>query len=181
MKIYFEIFWSFLKIGSFTIGGGWAMVPVIEKEVVGNKGWLTGEEFVDALAIAQSVPGIMAVNIANYIGFHLKGKKGSLFAILGSTLPSFIIILAIALFFRDIKDLPVVERIFKGIRPAVAALILVPVFSTAKSVKLNSRTLVIPVVSSLIIWQFGVSPAYIILLAALGGMFVYGWNQRRKD
>jgi len=181
MKIYFEIFWSFLKIGSFTIGGGWAMVPVIEKEVVGNKGWLTGEEFVDALAIAQSVPGIMAVNIANYIGFHLRGKKGSLFAILGSTMPSFFVILTIALFFRNIKDLPVVESIFKGIRPAVAALILVPVFSTAKSVGINRRTIIIPTLSALIIWQFGVSPAYIILLAAVGGMLVYKWNQRRKN
>lgn len=178
MRIYWEIFFSFLKIGLFTIGGGWAMVPVIEREVVEKKKWLTKYEFVDAMAISQTIPGVMAINIANFVGFHVKSKKGAFAAIIGSSLPSFVIILIIAVFFSGMKDNPVVERIFKGIRPAVAALILVPVFTTAKSVGINRRNVIIPVLSALAIWKLDVSPAYIFLIAALGGMF-YLWLKRR--
>ncbi len=174
MKIYWEIFYTFLKIGLFTIGGGWAMVPVIEREVVDKRKWLTQTDFLDALAISQTVPGVMAINIANMVGYQVKQKKGSLVAILGSALPSFVIILIIAVFFRGIKDNPVVERIFKGIRPAVVALILVPVFTTARSVRINRRNIIVPVLAALIIWQLHVSPAYIFLGAAMGGMLYLG-------
>lgn len=179
MKIYWEIFYTFLKIGFFTIGGGWAMVPVIEREVVDKRKWLTNNEFIDALAVSQTVPGVMAINIANFVGYQVRRKKGALAAILGSALPSFVIILVIAVFFTGIKDNPVVERVFKGIRPAVVALILVPVFTTAKSVRINRRNVIVPVLAALAIWQFDVSPAYIFLGAALGGIF-YLWFKKRK-
>ncbi|MEG2122149.1 MAG: chromate transporter, partial [Rikenellaceae bacterium] len=115
----FSLFTTFFKIGLFTFGGGWAMIPAIEKEVVDIKKWLSKEEFLDALVISQSLPGILAVNISILVGQKRFGQKGSLIATLGTVLPSFILILLIAMFFVKIYDNPIVVAIFKGIRPAV--------------------------------------------------------------
>ena len=122
-NIYTEAFSIFFKIGAFTIGGGYAMVPLIEDEIVTKRRWIAKEDFIDLLAIAQSAPGILAVNISIFIGYRLRGIRGSIVTALGTILPSFLIILAIALFFHNFKDNVYVERIFKGIRPAVVALI----------------------------------------------------------
>jgi len=127
----------------------------------------------DLLAIAQSSPGILAVNIAIFVGYRLKGMKGSLITSLGAILPSFLMILAIALFFQQFKDNVYVEKIFKGIRPAVVALIAAPTFKLGKSAKINRYTIWIPVVSALLIWLLGFSPIWIIIAAGVGG-FVYG-------
>lgn len=127
------------------------------------------DDFVDLLAISQSAPGILAVNISIFIGYKLRGIRGSLVTALGTVLPSFIIILAIAMFFHNFKDNPIVERIFKGIRPAVVALIAAPTFSMAKSAKVNRYTIWIPVVSALLIWLLGFSPIWIIIAAGVGG------------
>ena len=122
-NIYIEAFSIFFKIGAFTIGGGYAMVPLIEDEIVTKRQWIAKEDFIDLLAISQSAPGILAVNISIFIGYRLRGIRGSIITALGTILPSFLIILAIALFFHNFKDNVYVERIFKGIRPAVVALI----------------------------------------------------------
>lgn len=132
MNIYLEAFGLFSKIGVFTIGGGYAMVPLIEEEIVEKRKWIAKDDFIDLLAISQSTPGILAVNISIFIGYKLRGIRGSLVTTLGTILPSFFIILAIALFFHNFKDNTVVERIFKGIRPAVVALIAAPTFSMAE-------------------------------------------------
>ena len=158
MNIYLEAFGIFFKIGAFTIGGGYAMVPLIENEIVTKRNWISKDDFIDLLAIAQSAPGILAVNLSIFIGYKLRGIRGSLVTALGTVLPSFVIILAIAMFFHNFKDNPIVERIFKGIRPAVVALIAAPTFSMAKSAKVNRYTLWIPVVSALLIWLLGFSP-----------------------
>ena len=155
MNIYLEAFGIFFKIGAFTIGGGYAMVPLIENEIVTKRNWISKDDFIDLLAIAQSAPGILAVNISIFIGYKLRGIRGSLVTALGTVLPSFVIILAIAMFFHNFKDNAIVERIFKGIRPAVVALIAAPTFSMAKSAKVNRYTLWIPVVSALLIWLLG--------------------------
>ena len=141
MNIYLEAFGIFFKIGAFTIGGGYAMVPLIENEIVTKRNWISKDDFIDLLAIAQSAPGILAVNISIFIGYKLRGIRGSLVTALGTVLPSFVIILAIAMFFHNFKDNPIVERIFKGIRPAVVALIAAPTFSMAKSARVNRYTL----------------------------------------
>lgn len=172
MAIYFELFAIFCKIGAFTVGGGYAMIPLIENEIVTKRKWITHEDFIDLLAISQSVPGVFAVNISIFIGYKLKGIRGSLVTTLGAVLPSFVIILAIALFFHNFKDNTIIERIFKGIRPAVVALIAVPTFNMAKSAKINRYTIWIPIVSALLIWLLGFSPIWIIILAGLGG-YVY--------
>lgn len=173
MNIYIEAFSIFFKIGAFTIGGGYAMMPLIENEIVNKRNWVAKEDFIDLLAIAQSAPGVLAVNISIFIGYRLRGIRGSLVTALGTILPSFLIILAIALFFHNFKENPVVERIFKGIRPAVVALIAAPTFSMAKSAKINRYNIWIPVVSALLIWQLNFSPVWIIIAAGVGG-YLYG-------
>ena len=169
-NLYLKLFISFFKIGAFTFGGGWAMMPLIEREVVDKQNWIKREDFVDALAIAQSLPGVLAVNISILIGNKLRGLKGCLMATLGTILPSFLIILAIAIWFVQTYDNPVVERIFKGIRPAVVALIVSPVFSTAKTARINIKTVIIPIIVALSIWLGGGSPIWFVLLGAIGGI-----------
>ena len=169
-NLYLKLFISFFKIGAFTFGGGWAMIPLIEREVVDKQNWIKREDFVDALAISQSLPGVLAVNISILIGNKLRGLKGCLTATLGTILPSFLIILAIAIWFVQTYDNPVVERIFKGIRPAVVALIVSPVFSTAKTARINIKTVIIPIIVALSIWLGGISPIWFVLLGAIGGI-----------
>ncbi len=177
VNIYLESFGIFFKIGAFTIGGGYAMVPLIENEIVTKRKWIAQEDFIDLLAISQSAPGILAVNISIFIGYKLRGIRGSIITALGTILPSFIIILAIALFFHSFKDNPIVERIFKGIRPAVVALIAAPTFTMGRSAKINRHNLWIPVVSALLIWLLGFSPIWIIIAAGVGGFL---WGKFRK-
>lgn len=168
-----KLFFTFMKIGGFTIGGGMAMVPVMENEIVKKNEWLTKEEFLDILAVSQATPGIFAVDMASHIGYKVSGMKGAILAALGNILPSLVIILMIAFCFSAFKDNVWIEAAFKGIRPAVVALISAPVFSMAKSAKLNRNNFWIPVVSAILIWAIGVSPVWIILFAGLAG-FIYG-------
>lgn len=172
-KFYITSFKTFFKIGIFTLGGGYAMIPIIEAEVVEKKKWLTKEDFIDTVAIAQSSPGVFAINLSVFIGYKMKRVKGALVTALGTALPSFLIILLIAMFFRHAQDNPVVAAMFRGIRPAVVALIAVPTFNMAKSAKIGWANCWIPIASALAIWALGVSPIIIIILAAVGG-YVYG-------
>jgi chromate transporter len=180
MNQYWELFKIFFRIGAFTIGGGYAMVPLIEDEIVAKRKWIKSEDFLDLLAIAQSSPGILAVNIAIFVGYRLKGMKGSLVTSLGAILPSFLMILAIALFFQQFKSNVYVEKVFKGIRPAVVALIAAPTFKLGKSAKINRYTIWIPVISALLIWLLGFSPIWIIIAAGAGG-FMYGRFYERRS
>lgn len=173
MNLYIEAFTIFFKIGAFTIGGGYAMVPLIENEIVTRRKWIEPNDFIDLLAIAQSAPGILAVNISIFIGYRLRGIRGSIVTALGTVLPSFLIILLVALFFHNFKDNVIVERIFKGIRPAVVALIAAPTFSMARSARINRYNIWIPVVSALLIWLLGFSPIWVIIIAGTGG-YIYG-------
>lgn len=174
---YTRFFRTFFKIGLFTIGGGYAMIPLIENEIVNKYRWIEKEEFIDLMAVAQSCPGVFAVNMAIFIGYRLRGLPGGIVCTIGTVLPSFLIILAIALCFRQFKEYRVVENIFKGIRPAVVALIAVPTFNVARTAGINRRTVWIPVVSTLLIWLLGVSPILIIALAGVGG---YLWGRIKR-
>ena len=163
-NIYLQIFSCFAKIGAFTIGGGYAMIPIIQKEVVDKKKWINEEDFMDVLAISQSAPGILAVNISIFLGYRLRGVKGSIVATLGSVLPSFLMILLIAMFFTGYQDNPTVIKIFKGIRPVVVALIAVPMINMAKKAKLNIYTASLAVITTLLVAFLKVSPVYILLV-----------------
>ena len=167
------LFTTFFKIGIFTLGGGYAMIPLIEEEVVNRHQWVTKEELLDLIAIAQSCPGIFAVNIAIFVGYKLRQLRGALATAFGTVLPSFIIILAVAIFFSAFKENPIIAAMFRGIRPAVVALIAVPTFRMAQSAKIGWTNCWIPVVSALLIWLLGVSPIYIIIVAGIAG-FIYG-------
>lgn len=167
------MFFTFFKIGLFTLGGGYAMIPLIEKEVVDNHKWMTREELLDVIAIAQSCPGVFAINVSTFVGYKLNKTRGAILTSLGTALPSFIIILLIAMFFRQFQDTPVVAAMFRGIRPAVVALIAVPTFNMARNARVGWANCWIPVAGALAIWAFGVSPIAIILIAGLGG-WLYG-------
>ena len=175
-NIYWESFKTFFKIGMFTLGGGYAMIPIIEEEVVNRHRWVDKEEMLDLIAIAQSCPGVFAINISIFVGYKLKKVRGAIATALGTALPSFLIILAIAMFFHQFEDNRYIAAMFRGIRPAVVALIAVPTFNLGKSAQLNRFTVWIPVVSALAIWLLGVSPIWVIILAGLGG---YIWGKLR--
>lgn len=179
MGIYKEMFVTFSKIGGFTLGGGYAMVPLMEKEVVDNRHWLGKEEFMDILVVAQSTPGLFAIDMASHIGYKLRGIKGGIVGALSVAAPSIVVILLIAMFFHAFKDNIYIEKIFRGIRPAVVALIAAPCFSMARTAKINRHNIWIPVVAALLISAFGISPIYIILAAGIGG-YVYGRLNTRK-
>ncbi len=173
-----QLFSTFFKIGAFTFGGGWAMISIIEREIVDKHHWIDREEFLDLLAIAQSLPGILAVNISVAVGDKLEGRKGSIWAALGTILPSFLIILAIAIFLTPdlIKNNEILSAIFKGIRPAVVALIIAPVISAAKAAKLNWITVWIPIAVAALIWSklpVVSNPILWIALGAVGGYFAF--------
>lgn len=173
MSILWEGFKTFFKIGCFTVGGGYAMIPLIEDEIVSKKHWLAKEDFLDLMAIAQTLPGVFAVNFSIYIGHRLKGLWGSLAFALGTILPSFLIILLVAMFFTTFSENRVVQAVFKGIRPAVVALIAAPCIRLARAAHITLQNVWLPVFTAVAIWLFGVSPVYIIILVALGG-FLYG-------
>ncbi len=175
-----EMFTTFFKIGIFTLGGGYAMIPLIEEEVVNRHKWVSKDEMLDLIAIAQSCPGVFAINIATFVGYKLNKTRGAIATTIGTALPSFLIILLIAIFFHQFEDNKIVAAMFKGIRPAVVALIAVPTFNLAKRAQLNKWTVWIPIVSALAIWLLGVSPIWVIICAGIGG-FAYGKLRVKKD
>ncbi len=169
------LFWTFAKIGAFTFGGGWAMISIIEREVVDKRHWLERTEFLDLLAVAQSLPGILAVNIAVVVGDKLRSLKGSLAASAGTIMPCFLIILAIAMFLtpETITGNPVLSAIFKGIRPVVVALIIAPVVTTARASGIGWRLAWIPAAVALLMWSKIPFLSNPILYIVLGGLVGY--------
>lgn len=173
-----RLFSVFFKIGIGTIGGGYAMIPMMEHEVVERHGWLTRQEFLDILAVAQAAPGVFAVNMSSHIGQRLGGVRSAVVAGVGSVLPSFLIILLVAMFFRLFRENRWVEYAFRGIRPVVVALIAAPVFTMARSAELSRYTLWIPIASAGLIYLLGVSPVCVVLGAGLAG-YIYGQIKTR--
>ena len=149
------------------------MIPLIEEEVVNKRKWIDREAFLDLLAVAQTIPGVFAVNMSINIGYRLRKTRGAVTCALGCVLPSFLIILAIALFFHSFRDNKTMEAIFKGIRPAVVALIAAPCIKLARSARITLSNVWRPVGAALLIWLLGVSPVYIILAVGIGG-YMYG-------
>ena len=176
-----RLFTTFFRIGAFTFGGGWAMISLLERDIVNSQRWLTKEEFLDNLAISQSLPGILAVNMAIAVGYKMRGIPGAIVATLGTILPSFLIILSIAIFLtpETIQQNHVLSSIFKGIRPAVVALILSPVFTTAKSAKISWKNCWIPISIAFLIWSglpLVSSPILYIIIGIIVGYVIYSHN-----
>lgn len=178
MNKLWELFIIFLKIGTFTIGGGYAMVPLIEKEVVDKKKWIDRNDFLDMLALAQSAPGPIAVDVAVFVGYKVAGVPGSIVSVFGAILTAFMVLLAAAVYFAGIKDSAVIQRIFNGIRPAVVALIAAPVIRLGKSAKINRKTIIIPIITVILVAFLNVNPIYVIIASILAGL-LFGAIRKR--
>lgn len=173
-----KIFFSFLKIGAFTFGGGYAMLSLIRNEVVDRRGWVPRERFLELLTLAQSAPGPISLNTAVFVGYNTGRWRGAVAAVLGTVIPSFAVILLIAMFFSEIRDDRVVAAVFKGMRPAVVALILAPAFGLARG--MNFYRIGIAVLAVFAIWKLGISPVWAMVAGALGGIAWMLWR-RNKD
>ena len=176
MRELFEIFWSFLKIGAFTFGGGYAMIPLIQHEVINNHRWLSDREFVELLTIAQAAPGPIALNTAVFVGYKHRGYWGAVSAVLGVVLPSFTIILFVAIFFASMRDNRWVDAAFKGMRPAVVALIVAPIVGLTKG--LHWVLIAVAAATALLVWYFGFSPIWVLIAGAIGGAL---WVAKRGE
>ena len=172
-NIYIQLFLSFFKVGLFTFGGGWAMISIIEKEIVDHKKWIERDEFLDLLAVAQSLPGVFAVNLSVAVGDKLRGMRGAVVAALGTILPSFLIILGIAIFLTPdlIKNNETLSAIFKGI--------IAPVITSARSAKIGWKTVWIPIAVALLIWSRIPVVSNPILYIVIGGVVGCWWFTRQ--
>lgn len=175
-----KIFYSFFKIGLFTFGGGFAMIPLIEREVIERRGWIAKDDFVDMLVLAQSAPGPIALNTAVFAGYKVRGFAGAMAAVLGVVVPSFSIILLVAIFFANIRYNPVVDAAFKGMRPAVVALIVAPLMGIVKGMAWWAMAVVVAV--GLMVWYFSISPIFFLVAgAAAGVIYVFLTSRKAKS
>ena len=163
-----EIFWSFLKIGAFTFGGGYAMIPLIGHEVIERRGWIAEHDFADLLTLAQSAPGPIALNTAVFVGYKRGGFAGALAAVLGVIVPSFVIILVVAIFFSDMRNNAIVDAAFRGMRPAVVALIIAPIIGLARGMR--GVGMAVAAAVAVAIWYFAISPVWFLLCGAAIGL-----------
>ena len=181
MVSYWQIFLVFAKIGAFTIGGGIPMIAAIKSELVERK-WLKDEDFFDIITIAQSTPGLFAVNISILTGHKLRGTKGSIVATIASCLPPFLIILLIAMFFTNFKDNEYVIRAFKGIRPVVVALIGKPMIDMIRATNMRWWSWVVVVSSMVLVCFMKVSPIYILVCVIVMALAVsYHYEKKRRE
>ena len=167
MRTLLEIFWSFLKIGAFTFGGGYAMIPLIQHEVIHRRRWIEERDFIDLLTLAQTAPGPIALNTAVFVGYKRQGYLGALSAIMGVIVPSFVVILIVAIFFASIRDNAYVDAAFKGMRPAVVALIVAPIVGLTKGMRWWLIAVALAV--ALVVWHFGISPVWFLIAGAVVG------------
>lgn len=167
-----EMFTTFFKIGAFTFGGGYGMISIVQDEIVNKRNWINEDEFLDAMAIAQGAPGPMAVNVSIYVGYRVKGPIGAVVAVLGSILPSFLIILIIAKFLYQYRNNPILDKVFLGIKPAIVALIVSAVYTLGKNARFGIKRILISVATVILIGFLHVNPIYLILAGGLGSVII---------
>lgn len=180
MKVLWELFTMFFRIGAFTFGGGYAMLPIIQEEVVDNKKWLTEDEILDCFAIGQSTPGVIAVNTATFIGYKQKGIIGGITATTGVVLPSIVIITIISMFFNQFQNHKIVQHALGGIRVAVVALILNTVYKMYKKSIKDWQGISLFIAAFILIAFVEISPVFVIIISALIGIFI-GQNGKFKE
>jgi len=176
----FELFLTFFKLGLFTIGGGIAMIPILRDKMVNEKGWFTDEEMVDVISICQGMPGVIAVNMATYVGYKRRGLLGSFIATFGVVLPSFVIILLIAMGLSRFQDNPIVMGLLGGLRAAAAGLIIVAIYQVARTVIKDWFAIIGAVVSFVMITAFNINVAYVVLIFLAVGIIYYGYIKKDK-
>ena len=168
MNKYWELFCSFFKIGIFTFGGGYAMIPIIQAEVITRKGWIKEQEFLDLLTLAQSAPGPISLNTAVFVGYKMYGYRGALSSLAGVVLPSFTILLLVAMFFSQIRHNPIIDAAFRGMQPIVVAIMLAPILGFTKGMHWSLIALAAAI--TMVIWYFGFSPIYLLIAGAVAGL-----------
>ena len=173
----FKLFTTFFKIGLFSFGGGFAMIPLIQREVIEKRKWINEKDFLDMLVLAQSTPGPIAVNTAVFVGYKTAGTLGAISATLGTVMPSFIVILLLALFFAEVRENRYVDAAFRAMRPAVVALIVAPLIGLVKGMKWY--LMAVSAAVAMAVWYFGFSPAYLIGLALVIGVILAVANGRK--
>ena len=173
-----QLFTTFFKIGLFTFGGGYAMIPLIQREVIEKHKWISNKDFLDMLVLAQSSPGPIAVNTAVFVGYKMRGVVGAIATTLGTVLPSFIVILLLALFFAEVRDNRYVDAAFRAMRPAVVALIVAPLMGLVKGMKWYLAALAAAV--AVAVWYFGISPMYLIGAGVVVGVVIAVVNGRKE-
>lgn len=164
------LFWAFFRIGAFTVGGGYVMIPLMQKDIVDKRRWLEKDQFVDVLAVAQTAPGALAVNTSAYVGYELKGISGLLAAVAGCVMPSIIIITVIAAVFSKLASQPVVQAAFAGIRPAVVVLIVSAVIKIGKPILRSKRDLILAALALVAVAGLRITPAIVVTAAAAMGL-----------
>ena len=172
MRILLSLFITFARIGGFTFGGGYAMLPMMQKELVEKRKWTTNDELLDYFAIGQCTPGVIAVNTATFVGYQTKGLIGAVFATLGVITPSIIIISCIAAFISNFQELEIVQHAFGGIRAAVVALILSAVIKVSKKSIVDIFTVLIFIAVALLSLFTDLSPVIFVVAAALCGIIL---------
>ena len=183
MRAYLELLWAFIVIGATTFGGGYAIVPVLERELIKKRGWLTMDEVLDFYTIAQITPGIIAVNIATFTGCRRKGVLGGILATIGLVLPGVCLMLVISVFVKRFAEYSVVRHALAGIRLAVCALVLDTVIKLIKGFFKNYKSVIICIIAFVLSAVFSVSPVYVVLGAGIAGFLLYSqhWNSGKKE
>lgn len=179
-KDLFSLVVSFFKIGIMTFGGGYAMLPMLQRELIDKRGWVTEEEILNYFAIGQCTPGIIAVNTATFVGYKRRKAVGAVFATIGVVLPSVIIITIIAAVLQNFADFAIVQHAFAGIRIAVCALIVASVIKLAKSNVKSAAQIIIAVAAFIIVGIFGANPIYVVIGSAVAGLALGKWGKKES-
>lgn len=178
MRLIWSIFWTFFKIGPVTFGGGYAMIPLIEREVVERKGWLSEQDIADVFAISESVPGAIALNSSTFVGYRIAGVRGAVSAMLGVLLPTFLIVLALCACFLQVRDNPRIEVAFMGIRPAIVALIVFAGVKIGHTAVVDKTTLLLVCLTVAILMLVHMNPVLIIIGGGLAGALLVSLKTR---
>ncbi len=181
MKILWQLFVTFFKIGAFTFGGGYAMIPLIQKETVENKKWVTDDDILDIIAIAESTPGPIAINSSTFVGYRVAGFWGAFFATLGMVLPSFTIILIISYVLREFQDMKAVQFAFNGIRAGVLALLIKALWSMYKKAPKGVVSYIVMALSFVLVAFLKINVIYVLILCALIGLVSSFYAERRSN
>lgn len=181
IKLLSKLFLTFLKIGAFTFGGGYAMIPLIQKETVETNKWISDDDILEIIAIAESTPGPIAINSATFVGYKVCGFWGSFFATLGVVLPSFLIILTISYVLREFQDIKTVKYAFNGIRAGVLALLIKAIISMYKKIQKNLVSYIVMAFSFIIVAFFDINVLFVIIGCALIGLISSIYAKRRSE
>lgn len=174
-----DLFITFFRIGLFTFGGGYAMIPMIERELVKRKKWISRNDIIDIFALSQTIPGAISVNASAFIGHRVAGKRGTIVALLGVILPSFVIIIVIAAFFMKFQDYPIVQKAFLGIRTGIVALILLAAIRMGKASIVDKATFLIALITVALLLFLQLHPIIIIIAGAISGVLLYNLNPKK--